>query len=76
MRVTGELLQELLYLPNNARVVGAKRNEHDPRDIDFQIECDDFPDLAEGAALPSVTGVFESSRPVQFVKWHGLKEGE
>lgn len=69
IRISGELLRDVLRLPERCRVVGSELSGDDPV---FVVESDDLPERAE-VATATPTFKLERYHPeVRFVDW-GIK---
>jgi hypothetical protein len=73
MKVSWEVLRDLLRLPKTTRILDAlgDPNGYDVDTVTFTVESDDFPATPNGNELPQVTAEFtadDDGYPV-FVQW-------
>ena len=55
LQISGELLKQALRIPENATIVQAKPG-HALGDVEFVVECEQFPEVGNGEIIPFVTG--------------------
>jgi len=63
VRVSLDLLRQMLHLPANARIVAATdqaAGAFDQGELWLKIACDDFPEVKPGSAVPALVPLFRS----------------
>lgn len=73
LRVSWDLLREVLLLPPDCRVVGVNVFAFfDTDDIALRVESDEFPPVPEGQPLPIVGAHYSNVMTARFDGWDGL----
>ncbi len=79
MRVSGQLLRDLLKLPTNCELVDVHRGDFYQAGNEFclKVESPDFKPIPDGCVIPYVAPIFEQHTAAErFVGWSGLYPGE
>ena len=77
LRVTEELLHQVLLLPDDARITGVSAHQFFPTDgLAIRVECSAFPVVREWHLVPMVMAVYRlghDGKPA-FAGWDGMSE--